>query len=101
MTSQAHIDLKEIRVDGGPTKNEFLMKFQADLLGVPVVRSEATDASAFGAFIMNGFARGLWKDFDEAEALWSGEDPVMPKRGNAQVAKAYDGWKKAIRQLIK
>ena len=101
MTSQAHIDLKEIRVDGGPTKNEFLMKFQADLLGVPVVRSEATDASAFGAFVMNGFARGLWKDFGEAEALWNGEAPVLPAKGNVQAAKAYDGWKKAVQQLIK
>jgi Glycerol kinase len=50
---------------------------------------------------MNGFARGLWKDFGEAEALWNGEAPVMPTKGNAQAAKAYDGWKKAVQQLIK
>jgi glycerol kinase len=58
--------LKEIAADGGPTKNKFLMQFQSDLLQVPVVRSEVEDASAFGAFVMNGFARGKWASFEEA-----------------------------------
>ena len=57
--------LKEIAADGGPTKNQFLMQFQADMLDTPVVCTEVDDASALGAVIMNGFARGLWKSFDE------------------------------------
>jgi len=100
MTGSAGIDLKEIRVDGGPTKNAFLIQFQSDLLQVPVVRSEVEDASAFGAFVMNGFARGKWTSFGQASAVWSGETPVLP-RPYQSVERAYEGWKAAVGQLIK
>ena len=100
MTGSAGIGLKEIRVDGGPTKNAFLMQFQSDLLQVPVVRSEVEDASAFGAFVMNGFARGKWTSFGQASAVWSGETPVLP-RPYQSVERAYEGWKAAVGQLIK
>ena len=100
MTHTAGIDLKEIRVDGGPTRNAFLMQFQSDLLQVPVVRSEVEDASAFGAFVMNGFALGRWSSFDEAASVWNGEKPVLP-RAYDKVGSAYEGWKAAVQQLIK
>lgn len=100
MTESAGIDLKEIRVDGGPTKNAFLMQFQSDLLQVPVVRSEVEDASAFGAFVMNGFARGKWTSFEQAASVWNGETPVLPRTGD-NVGKAYAGWRSAVNQLIK
>lgn len=100
MTDTAGILLKEIRVDGGPTKNGFLMQFQSDLLQVPVVRSEVEDASAFGAFVVNGFALGRWHSFEEALQVWNGEKPVLPRPFEG-VASAYDGWKAAVQQLIK
>ncbi|MBQ8021557.1 MAG: glycerol kinase GlpK [Bacteroidales bacterium] len=100
MTESAGIDLTEIRVDGGPTRNAFLMQFQSDLLQVPVVRSEVEDASAFGAFVMNGFARGKWTSFDQAASVWNGEAPVLPQSYDT-VEKAYEGWQAAVRQLIK
>ncbi len=100
MTDTAGIALKEIRVDGGPTRNAFLMQFQSDLLQVPVVRSEVEDASAFGAFVMNGFARGKWTSFDQAAAVWNGETPVLPQSFD-KVADNYNGWQAAVRQLIK
>lgn len=102
MTDTAGISLKEIRVDGGPTKNMFLMQLQADLLQVPIVRSEVEDASAFGAFVMNGFARKQWSSFDEAAAIWKGEAGILPKEENYQAtAENYFGWTKAVGQLIK
>lgn len=102
MTDKAGIALRDLRVDGGPTKNKFMMQFQADLLGVPVVRSEVSDASAFGAFLMNCFARKAWSSFGEAQAIWKGDAPVMPRtEGAAEVAKAYAGWHKAVAQLTK
>lgn len=100
MTGTAGIDLKEIRVDGGPTGNAFLMQFQSDLLQVPVVRSEVEDASAFGAFVMNGFALNRWSSFEEAAQVWKGDKPVMPGLWDG-VAAAYDGWTNAVNQLIK
>lgn len=100
MTESAGIALKEIRVDGGPTRNRFLMQFQSDLLQVPVVRSEVEDASAFGAFILNGFALGRWCSFQQSVAVWHGEEPVRPEPYD-RVASAYAGWRVAVNQLIK
>ncbi|MBR0500605.1 MAG: glycerol kinase GlpK [Bacteroidales bacterium] len=100
MTDTAGIKLREIRVDGGPTRNRFLMQFQSDLLQVPVVRSEVEDASAFGAFVMNRFALGCWSSFEQALEVWNGEEPVLPNSYDT-VSAAYDGWKNAVEQLIK
>ncbi len=100
MTESAGISLKEIRVDGGPTKNKFLMQFQSDLLQVPIVRAEVEDASAFGAFVMNGFARGKWTSFEQASTVWNGEAPVLPQ-DYSEVSTQYAGWQNAVKQLIK
>jgi len=101
MTRSAGISLRELRVDGGPTRNRFLMQFQSDLLKVPVVRSEVEDASAFGAFIMNGFARGKWTSFEEASSLANFDSPVEPDLENKDIETAYSGWEKAVQQLMK
>ena len=101
MTETAHISLKEIRVDGGPANNRFLMQLQADLLNVPVVKSEVEDASAFGAFVMNGFALGTWTTFEQAATVWKGKESISPVAANAKtVAKNYSGWLKAIKILL-
>ena len=92
--------LSEICADGGPTKNKFLMQFQADMLETPVVCTEVDDASALGAVIMNGFARGLWKSFEEVTPfrkvtqVYHPSD--MPQRNTL-----YLGWRNAVNQLIK
>ncbi|MCR4582004.1 MAG: glycerol kinase GlpK, partial [Prevotella sp.] len=92
--------LSEICADGGPTKNQFLMQFQATMLETPVVCTEVDDASALGAVIMNGFARGLWHSFDEVVGFrvvthtYQPED--CPERHTL-----YQGWRNAVNQLIK
>lgn len=101
MTQSAGIKLQEVRVDGGPTKNHFLMQFQADMLQVPVVRSEVEDASAFGALIMNGFALGKWASFEEAAKVWTAEAPILPKATPQDMAPLYEGWHQAVKQLMK
>lgn len=101
MTRSAGIQLQEVRVDGGPTKNRFLMQFQADMLQVPVVRSEVEDASAFGALIMNGFALGRWTSFEEAANVWTAEAPITPQTSTANMQPLYEGWQQAVRQLMK
>ena len=100
MTDSAGISLKEMRVDGGPTKNAFLMQFQSDLLGVPVVRSEVEDASAFGAFVMNGFACGRLASFEEASSLAHFDNAIVPREDDL-VKSAYSEWRKAVNTLIK
>ena len=94
--------LNEICADGGPTKNKFLMQFQADMLDTPVVCTEVDDASAFGAVIMNGFARGLWKDFSDVTAFRKVTQVYQPTSDNLQLtSRLYDGWRQAVHQLIK
>ena len=94
--------LKEIAADGGPTKNRFLMQFQADMLETPVVCTEVDDASALGAVIMNGFARGLWHSFDEVEGFRVVTQTYRPnvQRSTFNV-QLYKGWRNAVNQLIK
>ena len=94
--------LHDICADGGPTKNHFLMQFQADMLETPVVCTEVDDASALGAVIMNGFARGIWKSFEEVTPLRKVTKIYQP---NAQLStlhsQLYKQWREAVNQLIK
>jgi len=101
MTRSAGIQLEEIRVDGGPTKNRFLMQMQSDLLQVNVVRAEVEDASAFGALVMNGFATKRWNSFEEAAKIWNADTPIQPKRTAEEMQPLYDGWNRAIGMLLR
>ena len=89
--------LKEIAADGGPTKNQFLMQFQADMLSTPVVCTEVDDASALGAVIMNGFARGLWKSFSDVAPFRKVTKVYQPQPADTTL---YEGWRQAVHQLI-
>lgn len=101
MTCKAGIGLKELRVDGGPTKNKFLMQFQADCLRVPIDCSDIEEASALGAVVMNGIARKVWTGFEQVAALRRSRCRITPQ-DNAQLMHGwYEGWLKTVNQLIK
>ncbi len=87
--------LKEVCADGGPTRNGFLMQFQADQLDTPVVCTEVEDASALGAVIMNGFARGAWASFDEVSSLRKVTRIIQPHH-SGQMDALYQGWRDAV-----
>lgn len=101
MTVKAGISLKEIRVDGGPTKNKFLMQFQADCLRVPVNRSDVEEASALGAVIMNGLSRKVWTSFDEVAKLRHSKWRIEAQDNEDWINKNIEGWHNAVKQLIK
>ena len=102
MTEKAGIALRELRVDGGPTKNRFLMQLQADCLRVPVDCSDVEEASALGAVVMNGIARRVWADFSEIAALRRSRCRIAPQPDNAETMKRWhQGWLDAVNQLIK
>ena len=102
MTQQAGIALKEIRVDGGPTKNQTLMQFQADCLRVPINCSDVEEASAMGAVVMNGLSRGVWSSFDEVSQLRKSRWTRQPNPDNKQeMEQLIAGWHQAVQQLIK
>jgi len=102
MTQQAGIALKEIRVDGGPTKNQTLMQFQADCLRVSINCSDVEEASAMGAVVMNGLSRGVWSSFDEVSQLRKSRWTRQPNPDNEQeMEQLIAGWHQAVQQLIK
>ena len=81
MQADAGLSLTELRVDGGATANTLLMQFQADILGVPVVRPRVTETSALGAAYLAGLAVGYWTDQSQLDAQWQVErifEPRMP-----------------------
>ena len=101
MTCHAGITLKELRVDGGPTKNKLLMQFQADMLNACINRSDVEEASAMGAVVMNGLARGVWKDLDEVAALRTTDNRILPQMADDERARLYAGWVDAVRTVNK
>lgn len=100
MTQQAGVDLKELRVDGGPTRNATLMQMQADVLGVPVNCSDVEEASALGAVVMNVLARGVYADFEEVAQLRRSRWTRKPEADPAKIEAWVEGWHKAVRMVI-
>lgn len=92
--------LTEICADGGPTRNAFLMQFQADMLRTPIVCTEVEDASALGAVVMNGFARQLWNSFDKVASLRKVTRTVLPHH-TTEHDRLYGEWRMAVGQLCK
>ena len=91
--------LSEICADGGPTKNGFLMQYQADLLDTPIVCTEVEDASALGAVLMNGFARKVWTSFEQVTGFRKVTKVIKPAP-SVQVQTNYEGWRKAVNRII-
>lgn len=100
MTQQAGITLQELRVDGGPTRNQTLMQFQADMLDATINRSDIEEASALGAMLMCGLALGRWHSLAEIAALRTGDHRVMPAMPASQRQQLHEGWLRAVRLTI-
>ena len=96
MERDAGIKLTEMRVDGGATRNELLMQFQADLLGVPVVRPEILETTALGAAYLAGLAVGYWKDAEEIRANWRVARRFEPAMSRERAAELRAAWEKAV-----
>jgi glycerol kinase len=96
MESDAKIRLKELRVDGGACANNLLMQFQADLLGVPVVRPRVSETTALGAAYLAGLGVGFWKDQREIASQWQADRRFVPVGKHAVRKKLVAGWTKAL-----
>ncbi len=96
MERDTGLALAELRVDGGASANELLMQFQADLLGVPVVRPEVFETTALGAAYLAGLAVGTWKDAAEISANWKIARRFEPAMSRDEAAALRAGWEKAV-----
>ena len=100
MNKDSQQDLVELRVDGGMTANELLMQFQADQLGVPVIRPEITETTALGAAYAAGLAVGFWADLDEITQNWAEDKRWEPEGDREQQEKLFRNWGKAVTKSL-
>ena len=98
MEKDAGVPLAELKVDGGASRNNLMMQFQADILGAKVVRPVVTETTAMGAAYLAGLAVGYWGSLDEIKAQWQVERCFTPT--GADVSAVKDGWADAIGRTI-
>ncbi|WP_420223916.1 glycerol kinase GlpK [Pigmentiphaga litoralis] len=96
MQKDSGIDLQELRVDGGASHNNLLMQFQADLLGVDVVRPRVTETTALGAAYLAGLAVGFWSSKEEVQANWRAERRFKPAMSEEDRARKMARWRQAV-----
>ena len=96
MMQDTGINLKSLKVDGGASQNNFLMQFQADILGKEVDRPVVTETTALGAAYLAGLATGFWKSRDEIAQKWSMDRKFMPVMNIDEREARYSKWKKAV-----
>ena len=96
MNKDSGVDLTALKVDGGMVVNELLMQFQADILGVPVVRPRINETTALGAAYAAGLAVGIWSDQEELRKNWQVEQEWQPQMESEQAEGMYQGWLKAV-----
>jgi glycerol kinase len=96
METDSGIRLKELRVDGGASVNKLLMQFQADILGVPVVRPSISETTALGAAYLAGLAVGFWSDLDEISQQWEISTTYHPELEKDKIETLKSGWNRAV-----
>ena len=100
MEKDAGVRLAELKVDGGASRNNLLMQFQADILSTSVIRPKVTETTALGAAYLAGLAVGFWESIDYIKSQWAVETAFEPKADDADIAALKDGWKDAINRTL-
>ncbi|MEQ0563896.1 glycerol kinase GlpK [Amycolatopsis sp. NEAU-NG30] len=96
MNADSGVPLKSLKVDGGMVVNELLMQFQADILGVPVIRPVVNETTALGAAYAAGLAVGFWKSEDDIRTNWAQDKQWDPAMDESRREREYRNWKKAV-----
>lgn len=100
MKKDAGVDLKELKVDGGASRNNFLMQFQSEVLGVEVIRPKVTETTAIGAAYLAGLAVGFWDSIDTVKQQWQQERTFSPEMPQEKVEALKAGWKDAVERTL-
>jgi glycerol kinase len=95
-----HAGVTELRVDGGACVNDLLMQFQADLLGIPVVRPKVIETTALGAAYLAGLATGVYRGLEELSAQWQVERRFLPTMDRSRAQALMAQWEHAVRQTV-
>ncbi len=100
MTVDSGLDVNELRVDGGASRNNFLMQFQSDILGLPVAKPKDIEVTAKGVAFLAGLATDFWGSTEELRGLPVEVEVFQPRMGEKERRKLYGGWKAAVRRVI-
>ena len=100
MSRDAGIPLKELKVDGGASRNNLLMQFQADILGTHVIRPQVVETTAMGAAYLAGLAVGYWSSIDEIRKQWQIDRVFEPSWEEEKVREAQEGWQDAVKRTL-
>ena len=100
MQKDAGVTLKELKVDGGASRNNLLMQFQADILGTSVIRPTVTETTALGAAYLAGLAVGYWESIDHIKSQWGVETAFRPLAPQERVEELKAGWVDAIKRTL-
>ena len=100
MQKDAGVTLKELKVDGGASRNNLLMQFQADILGTSVIRPTVTETTALGAAYLAGLAVGYWESIDHIKSQWGVETAFRPLAPQERVEELKAGWADAIKRTL-
>lgn len=100
MEKDAGVRLSELKVDGGASRNDLMMQFQADILGTKVIRPEVTETTAMGACYLAGLAVGFWDSLEDIKRQWKAEKTFSPLAPAEKVLSLKEGWADAIRRTI-
>jgi glycerol kinase len=100
MNADSGVNLTSLKVDGGMVYNELLMQFQADVLGVPVIRPQVAETTSLGAAYAAGLAVGMWNEVEDLRANWGKDKQWDPSMNADQVAAEYHQWNKAVTRTL-
>jgi len=100
MELDSGLNIVELKVDGGASRNNLLMQFQSDILDTEVLRPHITETTALGAAYFAGLAVGYWESIDHINSQWRVERRFRPKADNEQIAANLDGWHDAVRRCL-
>ena len=100
MEKDAGVKLGELKVDGGASRNNLMMQFQADVLDTKVVRPVTTETTAMGAAYLAGLAVGFWGSLEEVKRQWKAEQSFTPQAPAEQVAALKAGWAEAMGRTL-
>jgi glycerol kinase len=100
MQKDAGVTLKELKVDGGASRNNLLMQFQADILGTSVIRPTVTETTALGAAYLAGLAVGYWESIDHIKSQWGVDTAFRPLAPQERVEELKAGWSDAIKRTL-
>ena len=97
MQVDAKTPIPVLKVDGGAAKNDYLMQFQADILGISIARAKNLETTALGAAFLAGLTVGYWKDLEELKSLHGAAQIFEPKMDESRKEELYKGWKIAVK----